>query len=68
MELEEVGALFFVATTGISTPSLDAKLLFELRLSPNLKRVPVWVWDALAGLPGWRGRRTTLGRTLGSSC
>ncbi len=37
-----MGALFFVSTTGISTPSLDAKLLFELGLSPNLKRVPVW--------------------------
>jgi alkylresorcinol/alkylpyrone synthase len=38
---EKVGALFFVSTTGISTPSLDAKLLFRLGLNPNLKRVPV---------------------------
>jgi len=38
---EEVGALFFISTTGISTPSLDAKLLFELGFSRNLKRIPV---------------------------
>src|SRR3954464_2595557 len=42
VEPEEVGALFFVPPTGIPTPSLDAKLLFRLGLSPNLKRIPVW--------------------------
>ena len=51
-EPEEVGALFFVSTTGISTPSLDAKLLFELGLSPNLKRVPVWGLGCAGGAAG----------------
>jgi alkylresorcinol/alkylpyrone synthase len=49
---EEVAALFFVSTTGISTPSLDAKLLFELGLSPNLKRVPVWGLGCAGGAAG----------------
>jgi len=49
---EEVGALFFVSTTGISTPSLDAKLLFRLGLSPNLKRVPVWGLGCAGGAAG----------------
>ena len=49
---EEVGALFFVSTTGISTPSLDAKLLFELGLSKNLKRVPVWGLGCAGGAAG----------------
>jgi alkylresorcinol/alkylpyrone synthase len=52
VEPEEVGALFFVSTTGISTPSLDAKLLFELRLSPNLKRIPVWGLGCAGGAAG----------------
>jgi alkylresorcinol/alkylpyrone synthase len=52
VEPEEVGALFFVSTTGISTPSLDAKLLFELGLSPNLKRVPVWGLGCAGGAAG----------------
>ena len=52
VEPEEVGALFFVSTTGISTPSLDVKLLFELGLSPNLKRVPVWGLGCAGGAAG----------------
>src|ERR671932_801635 len=35
VEPGEVGTLFFVSTTGISTPSLDAKLLFRLGTSPR---------------------------------
>lgn len=49
---EEVGALFFVSTTGISTPSLDAKLLFRLGLNPNLKRIPVWGLGCAGGAAG----------------
>lgn len=30
VEAAEVGALFFVSTTGLATPSLDSKLIFEL--------------------------------------
>ena len=30
VEAKEVGALFFVSTTGLATPSLDSKLIFEL--------------------------------------
>jgi len=52
VEPEKVGALFLVSTTGISTPSLDAKLLFELGLSPNLKRIPVWGLGCAGGAAG----------------
>ncbi|HZC19703.1 MAG TPA: 3-oxoacyl-[acyl-carrier-protein] synthase III C-terminal domain-containing protein [Rubrobacteraceae bacterium] len=52
VEPGEVGTLFFVSTTGISTPSLDAKLLFGLGLSPNLKRVPVWGLGCAGGAAG----------------
>src|ERR671932_1210921 len=48
----EVGALFFVSTTGISTPSLDAKLLFRLGLDPHLKRIPVWGLGCAGGAAG----------------
>jgi alkylresorcinol/alkylpyrone synthase len=52
VEPEEVGALFFVSTTGICTPSLDAKLLFRLGLSPHLKRIPVWGLGCAGGAAG----------------
>lgn len=48
----QVGALFFVSTTGISTPSLDAKLMFRLGLSPNLRRVPIWGLGCAGGAAG----------------
>jgi alkylresorcinol/alkylpyrone synthase len=47
---EEIGALFFVSTMGISTPSLDTKLLFRLGLSSNLKRTLVWELGCAAGV------------------
>jgi alkylresorcinol/alkylpyrone synthase len=52
VEPEDVGALFFVSTTGLSTPSLDAKLLFRLGLSPNLRRIPVWGLGCAGGAAG----------------
>ncbi len=38
----DVGAIFFVSTTGISTPSLDSKLIFRLALSNHVRRIPIW--------------------------
>ena len=39
---DEVGAIFFVSTTGISTPSIDSKLIFRLGLSGHTRRIPIW--------------------------
>ena len=49
---EDVGAIFFVSTTGISTPSLDAKLIFRLGLSEHTRRVPIWGLGCSAGAAG----------------
>jgi alkylresorcinol/alkylpyrone synthase len=35
-------ALFFVSTTGLSTPSIDARLFNRIPLSPHIKRIPIW--------------------------
>ena len=48
----EVGAIFFVSTTGFSTPSLDAKLIFRLGLSEHTRRVPIWGLGCAAGTAG----------------
>jgi alkylresorcinol/alkylpyrone synthase len=47
-----VGAIFFVSTTGLSTPSLDSKLLFRLGLSGHTRRVPIWGLGCSAGAAG----------------
>ncbi len=48
----DVGAIFFVSTTGISTPSLDARLMFRLGLPENVRRVPIWGLGCAGGAAG----------------
>ncbi len=48
----DVGAIFFVSTTGLSTPSIDSQLLFKLGLSQHTKRVPIWGLGCAAGAGG----------------
>ena len=48
----EIGAIFFVSTTGISTPSLDSKLIFRLGLSEHTRRIPIWGLGCSAGAAG----------------
>ncbi|TQR24092.1 type III polyketide synthase [Bacillus safensis] len=49
---EEIDALFFISSTGLSTPSLDAKLMNVLPFSPYTKRVPLWGLGCGGGAAG----------------
>jgi alkylresorcinol/alkylpyrone synthase len=49
---EDIGAIYFVSTTGLSTPSLDSKLIFRLGLSEHTRRVPIWGLGCAAGVAG----------------
>ncbi|MDP8953126.1 MAG: stilbene synthase, partial [Actinomycetota bacterium] len=51
-DVPDVGAIFFVSTTGLSTPSIDSRLLFKLGLSEHTKRVPIWGLGCAAGAGG----------------
>jgi alkylresorcinol/alkylpyrone synthase len=48
----DVDQLWFVTVTGISTPSLDAKLANRLSLKPSVKRTPIFGLGCLAGAAG----------------
>lgn len=48
----EIGALFFVSVTGICSPSLDARLITNLKLSPSTKRIPIFGLGCVAGAAG----------------
>ena len=52
VEPGEVGAIFFVSTTGLSTPSIDSQLLPRLGLSEETRRVPIWGLGCAAGASG----------------
>lgn len=49
---DRVGALFFVSVTGLSTPSIDARVMNALALPPHVKRVPIFGLGCVAGAAG----------------
>lgn len=47
-----LGAIVFVSTTGLATPSLDSVLVQRLDLPRNVARVPVWGLGCAGGAAG----------------
>lgn len=47
-----LGAIFFVSVTGVASPSIDAKIINRLSLSPHIKRVPIFGLGCVAGAAG----------------
>jgi alkylresorcinol/alkylpyrone synthase len=45
-------AIFFVSVTGIASPSIDARLVNRLSLSPRIKRTPIFGLGCVAGAAG----------------
>ncbi|MGH8104511.1 MAG: type III polyketide synthase [bacterium] len=52
IEASEISQLTFTTVTGISVPSLDARLINRLNLSPAVKRVPLFGLGCVAGVAG----------------
>ncbi len=48
----DIGAIFFVSVTGLCSPSIDAKLVNRMKLSPNVKRIPIFGLGCVAGAAG----------------
>lgn len=48
----QLDALIFVSVTGIASPSIDAKLVNLLGLSPSIKRMPIFGLGCVAGAAG----------------
>jgi alkylresorcinol/alkylpyrone synthase len=49
---EDLGAMFFVSITGIASPSIDARLINRMGLSPQLRRTPIFGLGCVAGAAG----------------
>lgn len=49
---EKIDGIIFVSTTGISTPSLDARLVNRMGLRQDLIRIPVWGLGCAGGVAG----------------
>lgn len=49
----EFDAVFFISTTGLSTPSIDALLFNEIPFNPHIKRIPIWGLGCAGGAAGF---------------
>jgi len=49
---QDLDGLILVTSTGLSTPSLDARLANRLRLRPDIVRLPVWGLGCAGGVAG----------------
>lgn len=50
--LADIGAFFFVSITGVASPSIEARLMNRMRLSPHAKRIPIFGLGCVAGAAG----------------
>lgn len=48
----EIDAIIFVSSTGISTPSIDARIMNKLNFSDRMKRIPIWGLGCAGGASG----------------
>ncbi|HEX6288008.1 MAG TPA: 3-oxoacyl-[acyl-carrier-protein] synthase III C-terminal domain-containing protein [Herpetosiphonaceae bacterium] len=49
---DQIDHLIFVSTTGLAAPSIDARLITLLNLSPHTRRTPIWGLGCAGGLGG----------------
>ncbi len=52
LDREHIGALIFMSITGVSSPSIDARLINRLGLSPRIRRLPVFGLGCVGGAAG----------------
>jgi len=53
----DLGAIIFTSITGIAAPSIDARLINQMHLPLNIKRVPIFGLGCVAGAAVSRARR-----------
>lgn len=52
LDPQQIDALFFVSVTGVASPSVDAKLVNRMGLSPQIQRNPIFGLGCVAGAAG----------------
>ncbi|AST91645.1 type III polyketide synthase [Sutcliffiella cohnii] len=52
IHLDEIDAIFYISSTGISTPSIEARIMNKLSFSEHVKRIPIWGLGCAGGAAG----------------
>ncbi|MFJ7745926.1 type III polyketide synthase [Peribacillus sp. NPDC097295] len=48
----EIDAFFFISSTGLATPTIDARIMNELPFDSHTKRIPIWGLGCAGGASG----------------
>jgi alkylresorcinol/alkylpyrone synthase len=52
LTLEDIDAIITISTSGIATPSLEARIINHLPFSSHVKRIPIWGLGCAGGASG----------------
>ncbi len=52
LHARDIDHIFFVSTTGLAAPSIDARLMTLLGMSPHTRRTPIWGLGCAGGVAG----------------
>ncbi|MGR3764772.1 type III polyketide synthase [Rossellomorea sp. NS-SX7] len=52
VQYEEIDAIFTICTTGLSTPSIEARIMNVLPFPSHIKRIPIWGLGCAGGAAG----------------
>ncbi|WP_409305918.1 type III polyketide synthase [Peribacillus sp. SCS-155] len=52
MDPEEIDAFIFISSTGLATPTIDARIMNLLPFRENTKRIPIWGLGCAGGAAG----------------
>ena len=52
VEYSEIEAIFYISSTGLSTPSIEARIMNVLPFSSHTKRIPIWGLGCAGGASG----------------
>lgn len=50
---EKIDAIFFISSSGFSTPSIEARIMNKLPFSNHTKRIPIWGLGCAGGASGF---------------
>lgn len=52
IDMSEIDAIFTISSTGLSTPSIDARIMNVLPFNRTMKRIPIWGLGCAGGASG----------------
>ena len=52
LSTRDIDAIIFISTTGLATPSIDARIMNQLDFNPHTKRLPIWGLGCAGGTAG----------------